>query len=61
MVKLDTISDMVARTPFEIGVALRPQSTQVVAPALLLHAIDLFAVSATGPAVTVAGEKSTVE
>ena len=61
MVELDTISDIVARSPFEIGVASRPQSRQVMAPALLLHVIDLFAVSATGPAVTVAEEKSNVE
>jgi hypothetical protein len=62
VVEFDTISDIVARSPFEIGTALRPHSTQVMAPALLLlHVIDLFAVSATGPAVTVAEGKSNVE
>ena len=61
MVELDTINDTVARTPFEIGVALRPHSIQVVAPALLLQLIDLFAAIATGPAVTAADEKSRLE
>jgi len=61
VVELDTSSDIVATTPFKIGVQLGPHSTQVVAPGLLLQAIDLFAVMATGPAVTSADEKSTVE
>jgi hypothetical protein len=61
VVELDTVSDIVARSPLEIGIALRPHSTQVMAPALLLHVIDLFAVSAAGPAVTVAEAKSNVE
>ena len=45
VVELDTISDRVARTPFEMVVALRPQRTQVVEPAVLLQLTDLFAAS----------------
>lgn len=50
-----------ASVPLEIAEVFRPQATQVVAPAVLLHDTDLPAPDAAEPAVTVADEKRVVE
>jgi hypothetical protein len=59
VVELEMTSDTVAATPLAIAMLLSPQSTQVVEPALGLQETDLSDAVATGPADTVAEEKST--
>jgi hypothetical protein len=61
VVELDKVRETFATTPFEIGVAFRPHRTQCEVPGMLLQEIDLLAVVATGPAVTLADEKSAGE
>jgi hypothetical protein len=60
-VVLDNASNTVATIPLARDVALEPDSVQVDEPVLLLQERDLFAAVASGPAVTAADEKSSVE
>jgi hypothetical protein len=61
VVELDKLSATVAAMPLGIAVESKPQRMHVWDPATLLHVIDLLAAVASGPAATVAEEKSTVE
>lgn len=56
----DTVSDTVAMTPPEIGVAFMPHKTHVLDPGALLQDTDLFTAAAAGPMVTPIDEKSAV-
>jgi hypothetical protein len=58
VVEDDNVKDTFATIPLEIAVEFRPHRTHFTMPGPLLQAIDLFAVVATGPKVTVADEKS---
>jgi hypothetical protein len=59
VVKPEMASDTKAATPFAIVSSLSPHSTQVAEPMPALHETNLLDATATGPAVTVAEEKST--
>jgi hypothetical protein len=62
VVALDSVNDTLATTPFEMGVALKPHSTQFEMPGtLLLQETDLFTAIATGPGPTLTEEKSVGE
>jgi hypothetical protein len=61
VVELDKVRETFATTPFEIGVAFRSHRTQCEVPGMLLQENDLLAPVATGPAVTLADEKSAGE
>jgi hypothetical protein len=62
VVVLDSVNDTLATTPFEMGVALKPHSTQFEMPGtLLLQETDLFTAIATGPGPTLTEEKSVGE
>ena len=61
-VELDSVNDTLATTPFEMGVAFRPHSTQFDTPGrLLLQETDLFAAIAMDAAPTFTEEKSVGE
>lgn len=61
LVEPEIVIDTVARTPFELAFAFRPQATHLALPAVLLQEMDLPAAVAAGPSATVTDEKSVVE
>jgi hypothetical protein len=61
VVVVDAVKDATAITPLEIVVAFKPQTSQIMDPAVLLQDKVLPAAVAAGPAVTVTNEKSAVE
>jgi hypothetical protein len=58
LVEPDTVSETVATTPFESGIAFIPHNMHVVEPVRLLQVRDLFVPPEAGPAATTAAEKS---